>query len=101
MRIDIVIPVYNEERRIDRTLDVYRRACPDPEFRFLVALDGSSDGTADVVLRHGQSDPRVVLLDYPKLGKGGVIMETFGLLRPNSSPSWMRTPLRLRPSCCD
>jgi hypothetical protein len=30
-----------------------------------------------VVLRHGQSDPRVVLFDYPKLGKGGVIMETF------------------------
>jgi glycosyltransferase involved in cell wall biosynthesis len=66
MRIDIVIPAHNEERRIDRTLQLYRRACPDPEFRFLIALDGSSDGTADLVLRHRQSDPRVVLFDYPQ-----------------------------------
>jgi glycosyltransferase involved in cell wall biosynthesis len=77
MRIDIVIPAYNEERRIDRTLEVYRRACPDPEFRFLVALDGSSDGTADAVLRHQDLDARVMLFDFPKLGKGGVLMETF------------------------
>jgi glycosyltransferase involved in cell wall biosynthesis len=77
MRIHIVIPAHNEERRIDRTLHLYRRACSHPEFRFLVGLDGSSDGTADVVLRHRQSDQRVVLFDYPKLGKGGVIMETF------------------------
>jgi glycosyltransferase involved in cell wall biosynthesis len=77
VRIDILIPAYNEERRINRTLDVYRSACPGPDIRFLVALDGSSDGTAEMVARHQMVDARVRMFDYPKLGKGGVLMETF------------------------
>ncbi|MBW3577171.1 MAG: glycosyltransferase [Actinobacteria bacterium] len=43
-----------------------------------MALDGCTDGTADAVARHRDRDARVVLLDLPKLGKGGVIQEGFG-----------------------
>ncbi|MEA2254914.1 MAG: dolichol-phosphate mannosyltransferase [Solirubrobacteraceae bacterium] len=76
MRLDIVIPAHNEEARIGRTLEAYRRAC-DEDVRFLVAMDDCVDRTADVVAAHGAADPRVTCLAYPKLGKGGVIAETF------------------------
>lgn len=78
MRLDLVIPAHNEEKRIDRTLSSYRASIDEPiQARFLVALDRCTDGTALVVRRHAAKDPRVELHDYPKLGKGGVIMETF------------------------
>jgi glycosyltransferase involved in cell wall biosynthesis len=77
MRIDIVIPAFNEEARIDRTLRAYRSSVSDPGARFLVALDSCTDHTADVVRSHAEVDARVELHEFPKLGKGGVIMEMF------------------------
>lgn len=76
MQVDIVIPAYNEEDRIDRTLSVYRSRM-DGEARFIVACDGCTDATPQVVERHRREDDRVELLDLPKLGKGGVIREAF------------------------
>ena len=77
MRLDIVIPAHNEEHRIDATLTAYRAVCPDPETRFVVALDACSDRTEEIVARHAGADDRVSGHRFPKLGKGGVIMETF------------------------
>jgi glycosyltransferase involved in cell wall biosynthesis len=77
LRLDIVIPAHNEERRIERTLRSYRRVLDDPGVRFLVALDQCTDGTREIVQRHARRDGRVRLFTYPKLGKGGVIIETF------------------------
>src|SRR3546814_1785906 len=71
------MPAHNEELRIDRTLHDYRHALDDPEVRFEVALDGCADGTAAIVRRHAEEDPRVGWTDYPKLGKGGVLLEAF------------------------
>lgn len=83
MQLEIVLPAHNEERRICRTLQRYRRAIADPDVRFVVALDGCTDGTAAVVRRHQQADPRIAQLELPKLGKGGAIAEA---LRRTSSP---------------
>jgi glycosyltransferase involved in cell wall biosynthesis len=77
LRLDIVIPAHNEESRIGSMLAAYRSRCADPGIRFLAALDWCTDGTADVVAAHAAEDPRVQMLRYPKLGKGGVIMEAF------------------------
>jgi glycosyltransferase involved in cell wall biosynthesis len=77
MRIDLVIPAHNEERRIDRTLRAYRAQVSDPSTRILVALDCCTDGTAEVVDAHAQIDSRIEVCRYPKLGKGGVLMESF------------------------
>jgi glycosyltransferase involved in cell wall biosynthesis len=77
LRLDIVIPAHNEEARIGSMLAAYRSRCADPGIRFLAALDWCTDGTADVVAAHADEDPRVRMFHYPKLGKGGVIMETF------------------------
>lgn len=75
-RLDLVLPAHNEEHRLDRTLRAYRDACVG-RTRLLVALDGCTDGTATIVRRHMAEDDRVVLLEFPKLGKGGVIAEAF------------------------
>jgi glycosyltransferase involved in cell wall biosynthesis len=77
MLADIVVPAFNEEARIDRTLSSYRLAFRDLDVRFVVALDGCSDGTAAVVQSHVELDSRVHLLELPKMGKGGVLTEAF------------------------
>jgi glycosyltransferase involved in cell wall biosynthesis len=77
VRLDIVMPAHNEEDRIDRTLRAYRAACPHEGVRLLVALDSCTDRTPEIVRRHQRADHRVRLFEYPKLGKGGVIAETF------------------------
>jgi glycosyltransferase involved in cell wall biosynthesis len=77
MRLDIVIPAHNEERRIDAMLSAYRSVCSSPDVRLLVAMDDCSDHTADIVAGHQAEDDRVRSLRFPKLGKGGVIMEAF------------------------
>jgi len=77
VRLDIVMPAHNEEERIDRTLRAYRAACPHDGVRFLVALDQCTDRTPEIVRAHQRDDDRVRSFEYPKLGKGGVIAETF------------------------
>lgn len=77
MRLDIVIPAHNEEERIGPMLDAYRARCSDPEARFVVALDRCRDRTEEIVRGHREVDRRVEIVHYPKLGKGGVLMEAF------------------------
>lgn len=77
MRLDVVIPAYNEQHRIADTLVRYRRALPEPETRFVVALDGCSDATGEIVRELRELDSRIELYEFPKLGKGGVILESF------------------------
>lgn len=76
-RLDIVIPAHNEQHRIDHTLAEYRATCLDPAVSFVVALDDCSDRTAELVDTHAADDARVHAMPYPRLGKGGVVSETF------------------------
>lgn len=57
-------------------LKAFRSRLTEPDTRFLVAMDCCTDSTAQIVGRHAALDPRVAGISYPKLGKGGVIMET-------------------------
>ena len=77
MSLDFVIPAHNEKDRIARTLRADRRGLPQRDVRFLVALDGCEDHTSDIVRDQRDEDDRVVLHEFPKLGKGGVLMERF------------------------
>jgi glycosyltransferase involved in cell wall biosynthesis len=77
VRLDIVMPAHDEERRIGPTLAAYRAAVTDDDVRFVVAADACRDGTADIVRAHSGEDARVQLREYPKIGKGGVIAEAF------------------------
>jgi glycosyltransferase involved in cell wall biosynthesis len=76
LRVDVIVPAHNEAHRIDRTLSAFRSRIEDPAVRFVLALDSCTDGTEEVASRHARVDSRVEIIQYPKLGKGGVIMET-------------------------
>ena len=73
--VSIVIPAYNEERRLETTLMAvtsYLRAQPwDWEVR--VVDDGSADATVAIATRHAASEPRVVVQSEPHRGKGGAV----------------------------
>lgn len=77
MRLDIVLPAHDEADRIGPVLTAYREVVDSPDARFLVAMDGCTDGTAEVVAAHRRADPRVHALDFPRMGKGGVLAEAF------------------------
>jgi len=97
VHLDIVIPAHNEEHRIDRTLHAYRSQCTRPGVSFLVALDRCTDRTEPIVRAHADADRRVVPLCFPKLGKGGVLIETFRRTDPEikniANPEFAQYPL--------
>jgi len=72
--VSIVIPAYNEEKRLPSTLDrldEYVRQGPTPVREVLIVNDGSRDGTANLVQRHAATHPYVRLLENPgNQGKG-------------------------------
>jgi dolichol-phosphate mannosyltransferase len=71
------IPVYNEERHLDRVLNATRRHASD----ILVVNDGSTDGTARILARH----PEVAVLTHERnLGYGAALISAFSyaLSRP-------------------
>jgi dolichyl-phosphate beta-glucosyltransferase len=75
--VSIVVPAYNEERRLPAYLDEVRhyldRSSRDSEV--LVVDDGSTDGTADYVRSVSALDTRVRLLSQPyNQGKGNAVM---------------------------
>jgi glycosyltransferase involved in cell wall biosynthesis len=75
--LDIIMPAHNEEHRIGPTLESYRSVCADPDTRIVVALDACTDRTAEIVADHARRDRRIVAQEFPKLGKGGVLTESF------------------------
>ena len=82
--ITIVIPAYNESRRLGRTLDrildfAYREAWPA---EIIVVDDGSTDQTAELVQTYAQRNPSVRLLSNPgNRGKGYSVRN--GILHAN------------------
>lgn len=73
--VSIVIPAWNEEDRLARTLDRYLPALEsrgDP-FEVIVVVDGVRDRTAEVAQRYAARNVRVLLFPN-KLGKGGAVL---------------------------
>jgi glycosyltransferase involved in cell wall biosynthesis len=75
----LLIPAYNEERRIEPVLRDYARYFQDNyhgKFQIIVVLNGCRDNTRGVVERVGKDFPNVCLLDFPEpIGKGGALIE--------------------------
>jgi glycosyltransferase involved in cell wall biosynthesis len=78
VKLSIVVPAYNEEERIGGMLAAYLRYFSDrygEDYEIIVAVNGSTDRTEDVVrelmARHPQLRMRV---DAAAIGKGGAIM---------------------------
>ena len=74
--ISIIIPAYNEEERIGKTLFQYHEYLKKRgvDFEILVVDDGSSDGTVSTVNKLKKVMPNVSVMESkPNRGKGFVV----------------------------
>ena len=72
----IVIPAYNEEDRIEKTLDLYVGyfEMQYPRYEIIVVCDGCSDKTVEIVARYAEKNPKVKKIEYSdRMGKGSAI----------------------------
>ena len=75
----LLIPAYNEERRIEPVLRDYARYFKENypgKFQLVVVLNGCTDDTLGVVRRVSTEYPSVTALEFPgAIGKGGALIE--------------------------
>ncbi len=75
----LLIPAYNEERRIEPVLRDYARYFKDHykgKFQLVVVLNGCTDNTLGVIQRVGADYPAVTALEFSAaIGKGGALIE--------------------------
>lgn len=74
--VSLVIPAYNEEKRIEKTLNVFyeymHKAFSD--FEMIVVDDGSKDNTLSILKEYQKKMPELVVLTYENnRGKGGAV----------------------------
>jgi len=73
IELSVVIPAYNEEGRLPRTLDSVYDFLSNRKrsFEIVVIDDGSEDRTTDIVLEYAKEHPEVRVKSYqPNRGKG-------------------------------
>jgi len=89
MKISIVIPAYNEEGRIERTIRAYHQFFSEKNipFEFVIVLNGCKDNTLDVVehVRNALTPNTIFIIDMQQAGKGLAIKAGFAnaLVRDN------------------
>jgi glycosyltransferase involved in cell wall biosynthesis len=75
----LLIPAYNEERRIEPVLREYARHFQEEyhgKFQLVVVLNGCRDNTLGVVQRVARDYPSISSLEFPApIGKGGALIE--------------------------
>jgi len=75
----LLIPAYNEEKRIEPTLREYAQFFRENyagKFQLVVVLNGCRDDTLGVVNRVAKDHPEISALNFPDpIGKGGALIE--------------------------
>lgn len=77
-KLSVVIPCYNEEKRIPVYFDSYaeRVAQTGLDYEFVLVDDGSKDRTYDMLLDRTQKNSRIrVLTHHPNMGRGAGVRE--------------------------
>ncbi|PIN72597.1 hypothetical protein COV22_02810, partial [Candidatus Woesearchaeota archaeon CG10_big_fil_rev_8_21_14_0_10_47_5] len=73
--ISIVIPAYNEEKRILKVLSSIARAFSDSDHEVVVVSNGSRDKTVSILREFSGHNKNVRYMDFRRpLGKGGAIL---------------------------
>ena len=79
-RFTIIIPVYNAEKRIQKTLDSLIQQ-PYTDFEVIVVDDGSTDSSANIVTNYSHQDSRIKR--YQKINSGVSSARNLGLSKAN------------------
>jgi len=85
MKMSVVMPAYNEEKRIGKTLEKYSEFFENIrlagkkhfEYEILIVINGTTDRTGEIVEGYKKKNPRIGFLDLVKGGKGYAIIEGF------------------------
>jgi glycosyltransferase involved in cell wall biosynthesis len=82
--ISIVIPAYNEEKRIGKTLESYgsffeglKKKKEIKDFEILIIINGPKDRTEEIVKNYQKKYPEIRYLKFEGDGKGFAIIEGF------------------------
>jgi glycosyltransferase involved in cell wall biosynthesis len=82
-RISIIIPAYNEERRIGRTLKEYSRFFENLseknlfDYEIVVIINNTKDKTEEIVKEAMNKDKKIRYLNLPEPGKGNAVINGF------------------------
>ena len=82
--VSLIIPAYNEEKRIEKTLNVFYEYMKKTfeDFEIIVVDDGSKDKTFSILTEYEKSMPKLRALTYEtNRGKGGAVK--FGVENAN------------------
>lgn len=79
MKVSIIIPAYNEEKRIQRTLKAYNAYFNTQNFDYelLVVVNGTTDNTPSIIHALQQSMPHLFMIEIAQGGKGLAITHGF------------------------
>jgi len=103
MKLSIVIPAYNEENRIERTLRTYYKFFSEKHmpFELVVVLNGCKDNTIGVVerVRKELDTNKILIIDLPQAGKGLAIKAGFAdaLTRDNDLIGFVDADMATKP----
>jgi glycosyltransferase involved in cell wall biosynthesis len=103
MKLSIVIPAYNEENRIERTLRTYHEFFVEKHmpFELVVVLNGCKDNTIGVVerVRKELATNSIIIIDLPQAGKGLAIKAGFAdaLTRNNDLIGFVDADMATKP----
>jgi len=88
MKIALIVPAYNEEKRIGNTILAYAQFFADKkdiDITYIVVLNGCTDNTINVVSDLRSSVPTLTILDIPEAGKGCAIKAGFAYALAHNS----------------
>lgn len=76
MKLSLIIPAYNEEKRISNVISSYSFFLDKKyDYELIIVCDGN-DNTAHIVRSMIADNPRIRLLEFPeRLGKGGAVIQ--------------------------
>jgi len=83
MKVSIIIPVRNEERRVGKTLEKYGKFFTDLkkkgvlDFEFVTVLNACEDNSFNVIKNAQKKFKEIKILNFKEGGKGFAIMEGF------------------------
>lgn len=83
MKVSIIIPAYNEERRIKKTLSEYStffekiKRKQKINYEILIVINNTKDRTKEIVQNFSKKNKNILYLDFKKGGKGFAITQGF------------------------